>query len=361
MRKLILRLSIFFGVLLLLFLGTELYFRSQGYGALPSVWFDPQVGTRFHPNQSRDIYAAGNVYMHPAKINGLGLRGHEPLSEADGDAGLRVVCLGDSFTFGWGVEDSETFPVLVEEALNAAVDQPVDVQNCGAPGYNTYQEHQLYKKLMAPLKPDYVVIAWYMNDLDPMSYGTTGTLAPLDHPLAGTALLDYWSRNLRLKVIGLPKFEFEGFDQPAALELKKVYDQLMKEGLWKDSSIEPAQQFIERNLGDLTALLDTIEAGGAVPIVVAFPTVGQMDDLKTSQAGDSPEAYAELRTKRAYAMTKVLEHAKARGVLTVDLMDPYLDSPLRPYGAVDLSHPSAAGQKIAADAITAALKEAGAF
>jgi lysophospholipase L1-like esterase len=361
MRKLILRLGIFVGVLLLLFLGTELYFRSQGYGALPSVWFDPEVGTRFHPNQSRDIYAAGDVYMHPAKINGLGLRGHEPLPEADGDAGLRVVCLGDSFTFGWGVEDNETFPVLVEEALDAAIDEPVDVINCGAPGYNTYQEHQLYKKLMAPLNPDYVVISWYMNDLDPMSFGTTGTLAPLDHPLAGTALLDYWSRNLRLKIIGLPKFEFEGFDQAAAMEMKKVYDQLIGGGLWKDSSTEAARPFIDRNLGDLTALLDTIEADGAVPIVVVFPTVGQMDDLIKSKAEDTPEAYAEMRTKRTFAMSKVTELAQKRGVATVDLMDAYLESKVRPYGAVDLSHPSAHGQRIAAEAITAALKEAGAF
>ena len=271
------------------------------------------------------------------------------------------MCLGDSFTFGWGVEDNETFPVLVEEALDAAIDQPVDVLNCGAPGYNTYQEHQLYKKLMAPLKPDYVVVAWYMNDLDPMSFGTTGTLAPLDHPLAGTALLDYWSRNLRLKVIGLPKFEFEGFDQAAAMEMKKVYDQLIAEGLWKDSSIEPAQPFIERNLADLAALLDTIEADGAVPIVLAFPTVGQMDDLIQAREDGDAEALAAMRVKRTFAMTKVIEHAQERGVLAVDLMDAYVESEIRPYGAVDLSHPSPHGQRIAAEAITAALKEAGAF
>ena len=102
MRKLILRLSLFFGVLLILFIGTELYFRNQGYGALPSVWFDPEVGTRFHPNQDRKIFAAREVFMHPAKINSLGLRGHDPREEADGDAGLRIVCLGDSFTFWLG-------------------------------------------------------------------------------------------------------------------------------------------------------------------------------------------------------------------------------------------------------------------
>ncbi|QDV06814.1 GDSL-like Lipase/Acylhydrolase [Planctomycetes bacterium Poly30] len=360
MRKFLLRLSIFLGVLLALFVGTEVYFRFQGYGALPSVWFDPEVGTRFHPNQTRDIYAAGNVYMHPAKINSMGLRGHEARPEADGDAGLRIVCLGDSFTFGWGVVDDETFPVLVEKELDAALEKPVDVINCGLPGYNTYQEKQLYNKLMAPLKPDYVVVAWYLNDLDPMSYGTTGTLAPLDHPLAGTALLDYWSRNLRYKVIGLPKFEFKGFDQAAAMEMKKVYDAHQFQ-IWHDAGSEVARPFVERNLSDLTVLLDAIEAGGATPIMVVFPTVGQMDDLKKARAEMSPEEYAAARAIRTRALTDVAEHARARGVLTVELLDAYMDSEVRPYGDVDLTHPSATGQRIAADAVLAALKEAGAY
>lgn len=360
MRKLILRLAIFFGVLLVLFIGTEIYFRTQGYGALPSVWFDPEVGTRFHPNQSRDIYAAGNVYMHPAKINGLGLRGHEPRPEAEGDAGLRVICLGDSFTFGWGVLDDETFPVLVEKGLEAAMEQPVDVINCGLPGYNTYQEKQLYNKIMAPLSPDYVVVAWFMNDLDPMSFGTTGTLAPLDHPLAGTAMLDYWSRSLSRKVVGLPKFEFEGFDQAAAMELKKVYD-ANQFAIWQDSSSEVARPFVERNLADLTILLDSIEAGGAVPIMLIFPTVGQMDDLKKARAELPAEEFKVVRAKRVRALQDVVDHASARGVTSIDVLDAYMDSEVRPYGAVDLTHPSVVGQRIAADAVLKALKDAGAY
>ncbi|MEM8710113.1 MAG: SGNH/GDSL hydrolase family protein [Planctomycetota bacterium] len=360
MRKLLLRLGIFFGVLLLLFLGTEIYFRTQGYGALPSVWFDPEVGTRFHPNQTRDIFAVGDKFMHKAEINGLGLRGHEPRPEADGDQGLRIVCLGDSFTFGWGVEDDETFPVLVEEQLRSQVDVPVDVINCGLPGYNTYQELQLYRKLMSPLKPDFVVVAWYMNDLDPLSFGTTGTLAPLDHPLAGTALLDYWSRNLSRKLIGLPKFEFVGFDQAAATERKKVYD-ANNDSIWKDSSSEVARPFVEGNLADMNSLLDAIEADGARPIVLAFPAVGQMDDLKKVRAEGSPEAYQELRSKMVRVLNDLGELAAARSVPYVNLLDAYMDSKVRPYGAIDLTHPSTVGQEIAADAIVAVLKEAGAL
>ncbi len=360
MRKLIKRLSISLGVFAVLFGGTEAYLRTQGYGKLPSVWFDPEVGTRFHPSQRREILAAGGVYMHPAEINSLGLRGHEPRPEADGDAGLRVVCLGDSFTFGWGVEDDETFPVFVEQQLDAAIEAPVDVINGGLPGYNTYQEHQLYKKLMAPMKPDFVVVAWYMNDLDPMSFGTTGSLAPLDHPLAGTAMLDYWSQKLSRKVFGLPKFEFEGFDQAAAMELKKEYDK-HREAIWTDSTLPVARPFVERNLADLTKLLDTIEASGATPLVIVFPTVGQMDILKQVRADGGAEAFAAARATRVRVMRDVVEHAEARGLIAVDLLEAYMDSEVRPYGEIDQSHPSVAGQRIAADAVVAALKAAGAF
>jgi len=185
-------------------------------------------------------------------------------------------------------------------------------------------------------------------------------LAPLDHPLAGTALLDYWSQKLSRKIFGLPKFEFEGFDQAAAMELKKVYDQ-NRGGIWGDTTTEVARPFVERNLADLTLLLDTIEAGGAVPIVVVFPAVGQMDDLKKVRAEGGADAFAAARAKRVRVLGDVTELAEARGLVAVDLLEPYMDSEVRPYGDVDLSHPSVTGQHIAADALVEALKAAGAY
>src|SRR5262245_55041082 len=51
------------------------------------------------------------------RINSLGFRGNEfTLEKKPGT--VRVLCLGDSYTFGPYVEDDRTFPAMVERALN---------------------------------------------------------------------------------------------------------------------------------------------------------------------------------------------------------------------------------------------------
>ncbi|MEM1451289.1 MAG: GDSL-type esterase/lipase family protein [Planctomycetota bacterium] len=342
MKRLLLRLLLSLGGLAVALGITEAVLRAQGYGALPSIWFDPSVGTRFHPNQTRDIYAAQNKFMHSAEINGLGLRGPEPDPALDGDAGLRVVCLGDSFTFGWGVEDDETYPVQLERALDAEMDTPVEVINCGLPGYNTWQEGRVFDVLVRPMQPDVVVIGWYLNDLDPLSYGTTGTLAPLDHPLAGTALLDYWVRKLRRS---RPKFEFEGFDQESAAALKPFYDK--NRSLVEHNSGHPdARPYVDRNLVDLGVLLDAIRDAGAKPVLLVFPSVGQVDGLNAIRR-DTPDEYDKTRGVIARIQADLTAFCTVREVLVVDLLDAYMDSDVRPYGEVDTSHPSVHGYGLA--------------
>ncbi len=351
MKKLILRLALSAAVLLVLLLGTEFVLRGQGWGSIPSVWFDPEVGTRFHPSQTRDIYAAGNRYMHSAEINALGLRGDGPREADDGAGPLRVVCLGDSFTFGWGVEDDQTYPVQLEALLAAKGERSVQVINCGLPGYNTFQEHQLYKKVMRPISPDVVVVGWYLNDLDPLSIGTTGTLAELDHPLAGTALLDYYVRKLNPPK---PKFRFEGFDQEAAQAIKPFYDK-NRDLIEHNSGHPDARVYVERNLADLSALLDSIEADGARPVLVIFPSSAQVDALRGFRAEGDPDKLAAKWAIIARIQADLTELATGRGVTVVDLLEPYMDSEERPYGEIDLSHPSVAGYRIAAEAVAAVL------
>jgi lysophospholipase L1-like esterase len=76
-------------------------------------------------------------------------------------AGVRrsILFLGDSCTFGLGVEDDETFPARVQTELG-------DVQtiNAGVPGYSSYQGNVLLQQIGPELKPDVVVITFGIND-----------------------------------------------------------------------------------------------------------------------------------------------------------------------------------------------------
>ncbi|MFI5180892.1 MAG: SGNH/GDSL hydrolase family protein [Thermoanaerobaculia bacterium] len=69
-----------------------------------------------------------------------------------------VVCLGDSCTFGLGVEDGETFPARLQ-ALTA-----LSVLNAGVPGYSSFQGRRLLEERIRTWRPQVVVIQFGWND-----------------------------------------------------------------------------------------------------------------------------------------------------------------------------------------------------
>jgi lysophospholipase L1-like esterase len=80
----------------------------------------------------------------------------------------RVLVLGDSFTFGWGVLDEQPYPQRTEKLLRAQ-GLEVEVINAGIPGYNTEQEAVLLDELMPRYQPDQVVLGYVVNDAEPQA------------------------------------------------------------------------------------------------------------------------------------------------------------------------------------------------
>jgi hypothetical protein len=78
----------------------------------------------------------------------------------------RITLLGDSFTFGWGVKEEETFVKILENCLNSSSPSKYHfrVLNLGVPGYSTFQEVAAFKKLVPILKPDLVLLYFVEND-----------------------------------------------------------------------------------------------------------------------------------------------------------------------------------------------------
>ena len=100
----------------------------------------------------------------PYRTNADGFRDPE---RGKKDAAVpRVLVLGDSYTFGWGVADGEPYPQRAE-ALLRSHGAAAEVLNAGVPGYNTEQESFLLAELMPEYKPDMVVVGYAMNDAEP--------------------------------------------------------------------------------------------------------------------------------------------------------------------------------------------------
>jgi lysophospholipase L1-like esterase len=88
-------------------------------------------------------------------------------SPAPAPGTVRIAVLGDSSTFGWGVEGFEAYPERLQGALARRwhVDPArVEVLNLGVPGYSTFQGRVLLARTALTLAPDLVVWSYLSND-----------------------------------------------------------------------------------------------------------------------------------------------------------------------------------------------------
>ena len=112
---------------------------------------------RLVPNQ--DAYS----FEAPVATNSIGIRNQEVVVPKP-DGIYRIVALGDSHTFGYAVEDKQTWPRQLEQQLRRA-DGSVEVINAGIAGLSIEQEVQFLKHQLMDLHPDLVVMAYYWNDM----------------------------------------------------------------------------------------------------------------------------------------------------------------------------------------------------
>ncbi len=115
------------------------------------------------------------------RIDAAGLRG--PELEAPRPGTIRVLALGDSFTFGIGVEEDEAFPAALSRALAGALGRTVEVLNGGVPGYNLFQETRALAARADALGPHVIVLGFVENDLHNLDgsdfvAAVDGTLVP---------------------------------------------------------------------------------------------------------------------------------------------------------------------------------------
>lgn len=98
-------------------------------------------------------------------INSLGFRQPEVTRERTTD--VRMVAVGDSFTFGDGVEASEAWPLAVERAFAARSGLTTQVLNAGVPGRWMDEYYLELAERSLALDPDVVLLGFFVgNDVD---------------------------------------------------------------------------------------------------------------------------------------------------------------------------------------------------
>lgn len=125
---------------------------------------DYKIYGDLEPN--RDVLFISNA-DRPYRVvtNSSGLRRKEQIKTKDENT-IRVLCLGDSFTFGVYVPNEDTYPAITEGLLNSSAhDRDFEVLNAGVVGYFLRREKDLYISQARGVKPDIVVLQVLDNDL----------------------------------------------------------------------------------------------------------------------------------------------------------------------------------------------------
>lgn len=134
----------------------------------PIIWLDPQESYLHDPELIHRLKPSQESFTHsfPVRTNSFGLRNDEYSIQPKANT-FRILCLGDSLTFGAGVRSDETYPKQLEVMLNSNHPGRYEVINGGVPAYDTWQEINYLKRYGWQFKPNLVVIGMYANDIVP--------------------------------------------------------------------------------------------------------------------------------------------------------------------------------------------------
>ena len=104
----------------------------------------------------------------PVTSNEDGLR-TAPFQEYE-KASFRIMTMGCSTTFGWGVKNEEAYPTRLESYIQEAGYSNTRVINAGQPGYTSFQGNWLWDKTLKNYKPDVVLIGFVVQDARKAAY-----------------------------------------------------------------------------------------------------------------------------------------------------------------------------------------------
>jgi len=136
----------------------EEFFDVSGKRYAPS-WFAPSVGYTLLRGQK--VTAWSDTFTS----NEIGYRTGPVEKPADV---FRIVFVGDSWTYGMGVREQESFPKRLEELANrhGGYGQKIETWSLALPGYNTMNQVSGLEVFFDRIEPDAVVFCPTRNDND---------------------------------------------------------------------------------------------------------------------------------------------------------------------------------------------------
>lgn len=215
----------------------------------------------------------------PVKINDNGFRDTAHTKEKAPGV-VRILGLGDSFMFGWGVQAEETFLKGLETRLKGRVDRPVETINAGVPGWGLNQYYLFLKQAGIQLSPDLVVLAYFADDLN----GPPQDSIQPDMRYAGG--LEYKGSFMHYSRLFnfLKSISHLVREKNSAARISYLHDLDARRNEWSqraaylmaESSEEETERYTDMLKAHLTRLKSLVHDAGSEMVIVYVPDISQL-------------------------------------------------------------------------------------
>lgn len=208
------------------------------------------------------------------------------------DETLRIAVIGDSVTFGWGVEDvNDTYPKLLEKRLNELTDINYEVLNFGDPDADTGDELIILKEKALRYDLDILIVGYHVNDFKNVDNENVEKSFYLSIPYIGFILRSssylYYFFETRVNHI-LENI----FDDPYLTKLNKRFESKVN---------------LEYNKGIFREIAKIAEENQMQVLITNFPVLYKLDDYPIT---NSNEFVKEIADENNFYFIDILETFK---------------------------------------------------
>jgi len=258
-----------------------------------------------------------------ARLNSLGFRDREHNLVADSGV-RRLLLLGDSYAYGVGVNDAQSrFADLLQAKLERETSSQWELINASFPDRHTLQELEILRCTL-PYNADLVVLLYVFNDIDylrtvvsrPALAGAPSGIAERLSPLRLAFMNSYLFQEIYVRVRAK----------------KRYFAPEVKDDPYNDAEL------LGRHIGDLTQFANTARSHGAAMVVVPFDIAVQADSVFQ------------------YRYSSFIQAARAARLPVLSLEKAFSGNPFNTLTVSSLDgHPNALANKLASDAVAAAI------
>lgn len=195
---------------------------------------------------------------------------------------LRILCVGDSHTYGIWVDPQDTYPARLRRHL-ARWPEPVVVLNAGVPGMNSSQVAQVLPEMLERFAPDVLLVMVGVADFWNLDSLEVGEYSGWRWVLAGGGL---WDRSRVVKLARLLRFNLKYGRNPLPAEAPvvtqtpynwKIYgtgDAAIDVGIDMHFSDGVQDIVVFRRIlrRDLSLIAAQAEARGVMLVLMTYPT-----------------------------------------------------------------------------------------